>query len=241
MSNDNLPPLAFGADNLARLLVNLEDTSTNEGSDALACRLSDCRTVIHELLIDRAQRDAVAASGAGVPVTPWNVRMGVEVGALVPIEAAFPHMKAEIIELRAALAAAPTPDRATKAEAPKPDHLHDAAAPAAPTRKDHDVREFVNGLRDIANRFHGAGQLRERIAYAVQDFLAIPAPAAPIAEEAGEQYFADVNCNEDRRRAGTSYPRTCAKCGLGPCKRLSPWLTWQSRDQKADEGGGNPV
>lgn len=46
--------LKFGAENLARLLRNLENTSYNEGSEALACRLSDCRTVIHELLAERA-------------------------------------------------------------------------------------------------------------------------------------------------------------------------------------------
>ncbi len=36
-------------------------------------------------------------------VVPWPERMGVEVGTMVRIEAAFPHMKAEILELRAAL------------------------------------------------------------------------------------------------------------------------------------------
>ena len=26
-------------------------------------------------------------------------------------------------------------------------------------------------------------------------------------------------CTEDLRKAGKTYPRTCAECGLGPCKR----------------------
>ena len=28
----------------------------------------------------------------------------------------------------------------------------------------------------------------------------------------------DLTCNEDRKLAGLAYPRTCAQCGLGPCR-----------------------
>lgn len=76
-----------------------------------------------------------------------------------------------------------------------------AAAPAAPTRKDHNVRQLVNDLRAIAATFHATGQLRERISGAVHQFLAIPAPAAPIAEVT-EGLFC-----------------TCVTCGL--CKALN--------------------
>ena len=62
---DALMPLPFGADNLARLLSNLEDTSYNEGSEALACRLSDCRKVIHELLAARAARTPAGVGRSG--------------------------------------------------------------------------------------------------------------------------------------------------------------------------------
>lgn len=67
-----LPELPFGTDNLARLMRNLEGTSYNEGSEALACRLSDCRTVIAELLADRASRgqqgkQAIEARGGALP------------------------------------------------------------------------------------------------------------------------------------------------------------------------------
>lgn len=34
--------------------------------------------------------------------------------------------------------------------------------------KDHEIRELVNQLRDIAIKYHGAGQLRERIAHVVR-------------------------------------------------------------------------
>ena len=39
---------------LARLLRNLGETSYNEGSVDLACRLTDCKAVIEELLQQRA-------------------------------------------------------------------------------------------------------------------------------------------------------------------------------------------
>lgn len=38
----------------------------------------------------------------------------------------------------------------------------------APTRKDHQVRELVNELRDIAVEYHGTQQLRERIARTIR-------------------------------------------------------------------------
>lgn len=34
--------------------------------------------------------------------------------------------------------------------------------------KDHEIRELVNQLRDIAIKYHGTGQLRERIAHVVR-------------------------------------------------------------------------
>lgn len=42
---------------LARLLRNLDETSCNEGLDALVCRLMDCKTVIEGLLADRDAAD----------------------------------------------------------------------------------------------------------------------------------------------------------------------------------------
>ncbi|WP_341799973.1 hypothetical protein [Klebsiella michiganensis] len=34
--------------------------------------------------------------------------------------------------------------------------------------KDHEIRELVNQLRDVAIKYHGAGQLREQIARVVR-------------------------------------------------------------------------
>ncbi|WP_373393596.1 hypothetical protein ACEPRU_10245 [Raoultella ornithinolytica] len=37
--------------------------------------------------------------------------------------------------------------------------------------KDHEIRDLVNQLRDIAIKYHGAGQLREQIARVVRSFM----------------------------------------------------------------------
>jgi hypothetical protein len=57
--------------------------------------------------------------------------------------------------------------------------LTQQAAPVAP--RDHEIRELVNDLRDIATQFHAAQQLRARIADRVSRFLVSPvaAPEAP--------------------------------------------------------------
>lgn len=42
--------------------------------------------------------------------------------------------------------------------------LYRHAQPATVVPKDHQIRELVNQLRDIAIEYHGTQQLRERIA-----------------------------------------------------------------------------
>lgn len=42
--------------------------------------------------------------------------------------------------------------------------------------KDHEIRELVNHLRDIAIEYHGTQQLRERIAQAVRAAMLAAAP-----------------------------------------------------------------
>ncbi|WP_195322222.1 hypothetical protein [Klebsiella grimontii] len=37
--------------------------------------------------------------------------------------------------------------------------------------KDHEIRELVNQLRDVAIKYHGAGQLREQIACVVRAYM----------------------------------------------------------------------
>jgi hypothetical protein len=37
-------------------------------------------------------------------------------------------------------------------------------------------------------------------------------------------------CTEDLRKAGKAYPRTCAECGLGPCKWYPPPSMFSSRE-----------
>jgi hypothetical protein len=47
-----------------------------------------------------------------------------------------------------------------------------SATPVAPQFKDHNIRQLVNDLRDIALKFHDTQQLRARISSAVGQFLA---------------------------------------------------------------------
>lgn len=51
------------------------------------------------------------------------------------------------------------------------DKLYRHAQPAPVSMKDHQIRELVNELRDIAIEYHGTQQLRERIARTVRDAM----------------------------------------------------------------------
>lgn len=48
-------------------------------------------------------------------------------------------------------------------------------------KKDHEVREFVNALRDLATKYHDHESLRERIAHVVIPFLAVSCSSEPAA------------------------------------------------------------
>lgn len=48
--------------------------------------------------------------------------------------------------------------------------------------KDHEIRELVNQLRDIAIKYHGAGQLREQIARVVRPAM-LQAGNSPVIPE----------------------------------------------------------
>ncbi|MFH3087009.1 DUF551 domain-containing protein [Klebsiella pneumoniae] len=50
--------------------------------------------------------------------------------------------------------------------------------------KDHEIRELVNQLRDIAIEYHGTQQLRERIARAVRAAMLVAAPQSHGSEPA---------------------------------------------------------
>ncbi|MBZ7124664.1 hypothetical protein [Klebsiella grimontii] len=54
--------------------------------------------------------------------------------------------------------------------------------------KDHEIRELVNQLRDVAIKYHGAGQLREQISRVVRAHM----------------LQAGTLTNEDTRQAGNS-------------------------------------
>ncbi|EMO8771673.1 DUF551 domain-containing protein [Klebsiella variicola] len=67
--------------------------------------------------------------------------------------------------------------------------------------KDHEIRELVNQLRDVAIKYHGAGQLREQIARTVR--VAIP------------QAQSDDDCEptDDERIMAIDGIHSCERCG----------------------------
>ncbi|MBB1651641.1 hypothetical protein [Delftia sp. UME58] len=74
-----------------------------------------------------------------------------------------------------------------------------AAAPQAPAApwKDHQTARLVNDLRDCAIKYHGAGQLRERIAHIVVPLCdqlkgALAAPAAPAVDATSDTALLDA-------------------------------------------------
>lgn len=71
-----LSGLEIAGVNMERLMSNLDETSYNEGSEALACRLSDCREVIKSLLAKAAQ------PAAGLVPEGWKRALHAAVAAL---------------------------------------------------------------------------------------------------------------------------------------------------------------
>ncbi|HBM3129264.1 TPA: hypothetical protein LVL98_003005 [Klebsiella michiganensis] len=70
--------------------------------------------------------------------------------------------------------------------------------------KDHEIRELVNQLRDIAIKYHGAGQLREQIARVVRPAM-LQAGNSPVIPEGyvivpkeptDEMIAAAMNCED---------------------------------------------
>ncbi|MEG8285211.1 DUF550 domain-containing protein [Klebsiella variicola subsp. variicola] len=82
--------------------------------------------------------------------------------------------------------------------------LHIKAQPAPVVLKDHQIRELVNQLRDIAIKYHAAGQLREQIARVVRAAM-LQAGNSPVIPEGyvmvpkeptAEMIAAAMNCDD---------------------------------------------
>jgi hypothetical protein len=104
-----------------------------------------------------------------------------------------------------------------------------AARPGAPA--DHQVRELVNELRDIALKFHAAGQLRARISDAVLTFLA----AKPITNASTETLaIAEMHTSTGMRctyccaKAGDQHAAGCPEL---PGGSIEQWSTGQRLPQ----------
>lgn len=76
-----------------------------------------------------------------------------------------------------------------------------AAAPAD-AQKDHEIREAINQLRDVAVQFHAAQQLRERIAGIVLPLVKGRAPAEDARMVVGEAPEIEAKIAETRMDAG---------------------------------------
>ena len=78
------------------------------------------------------------------------------------------------------------------------------APPAPIAMKDHQIRELVNDLRDIAIKYHGAQQLRERIARTVRAAMlqagnspVTPDPWIPVSERMPDKLIPVIVMYED--------------------------------------------
>lgn len=68
--------------------------------------------------------------------------------------------------------------------------------------KDHEIRELVNQLRDIAIEYHGTQQLRERIARAVRAAMLAASPHdTPRSELGAERRYCAGYMDSGKRAA----------------------------------------
>ena len=104
------------------------------------------------------------------------------------------------------------------------------AAPAAPIPdqplKDHEIAQVVNTLRDVALQFHGAQQLRERIAHIVVPLLKnAPQAAQPTPRPEPWRFTYAVVMNPGKANEQVeSYHHSFApaRAWAHTCKRLNP-------------------
>lgn len=87
------------------------------------------------------------------------------------------------------------------------------APPAPEPMKDHQIRELVNDLRDIAVEYHGTQQLRERIARTVRSAM-LQAGNSPVAQDCWFSTCRPVTMNDMRFVV-------CPDCGNKRCPRAN--------------------
>lgn len=89
--------------------------------------------------------------------------------------------------------------------------------------KDHEIRELVNQLRDVAIKYHGTGQLREQIARAVR--------AAMLQAQSDD----DGEPTDDERIMAIEGIHNCERCGD------EGWVVGEMGITRCACNQGNPV
>ncbi|HGL6673264.1 TPA: hypothetical protein ACKFNV_004790 [Klebsiella quasipneumoniae] len=88
--------------------------------------------------------------------------------------------------------------------------------------KDHEIRELVNQLRDIAIEYHGTQQLRERIAQAVRAAMLAAAPQPQNAPQNIPEIIPDCWCRTCRPVVLNDMRFVvCPDCGNKRCPRAN--------------------
>ncbi|MCE7547230.1 hypothetical protein LZV53_22055 [Klebsiella michiganensis] len=108
--------------------------------------------------------------------------------------------------------------------------------------KDHEIRELVNQLRDVAIKYHGAGQLREQIARVVRGAMlqagtltnegTVQALNSPVIPEGYVMVPAKLTAENGAKSAllgefNLEYTLTCHECfgeGCEDCNDEGRWI-----------------
>ncbi|MGP6823551.1 hypothetical protein ACTZNP_28045, partial [Klebsiella pneumoniae] len=96
--------------------------------------------------------------------------------------------------------------------------------------KDHEIRELVNQLRDIAIKYHGTGQLRERIAHVVRAAI-LQAGNSPVIPDGYVMVPMRLTAENGAKAAllgefNLEYSLTCHECfgeGCDDCRGEGTW------------------
>ncbi|EOD2804680.1 hypothetical protein ACJLW1_003204 [Klebsiella aerogenes] len=102
--------------------------------------------------------------------------------------------------------------------------------------KDHEIRELVNQLRDIAIEYHGAQQLRERIARAVRAAMLQAEPVTTANKLGNSPVIPDGSehcpcCGKKLRRACSVEGCEGKHVAHGLCKKHYDMKRWEDPEQ----------
>ncbi|EPA0320695.1 hypothetical protein ACQZD5_000285 [Klebsiella aerogenes] len=114
--------------------------------------------------------------------------------------------------------------------------LYRHAQPAPVVQKDHQIRELVNQLRDIAIEYHGTQQLRERIARALRAAMLQAEPVTTANKLGNSPVIPDGSehcpcCGKKLRRACSVEGCEGKHVAHGLCKKHYDMKRWEDPEQ----------